>query len=227
MNNLSPSLPVCSSPSVHKWSQAAASLLLAAVWEKTGGSTGVEGNGRAERSTKTLHECLSCTLYFKAEATVGLFKKKKQKNLTLFFPVPKIFFFYYYVKSSSQFMSCLANFVLFSGVLPTTYPRFKPPSLEFIFILAKRPAGKKGRHQWLFCCRRCILVQFILMMPCDALIWLQFTRRHASLCVLIYVYFTHSVVVIVVLPAHVMCQGQRKQYCERRGSNGSLQCSYR
>lgn len=31
MNNISPSLPVCSSPSVHKWSQAAASLLPAAV----------------------------------------------------------------------------------------------------------------------------------------------------------------------------------------------------
>lgn len=51
----------------------------------------MEGNGRPERSTKTLHECLSCTLYFKAEATVGLLKKKKKLDFILL-PSPQDFF---------------------------------------------------------------------------------------------------------------------------------------
>lgn len=113
MNNISSSLPVCGSPSVHKWSQAAASLLLAAVWETDSGSTGVEGNGRAERSTKTLHECLSCTLYFKAEATVGLLKKK-QKTLDFILPSPQDFFCYVKSRILSSILSlCPVWWILF------------------------------------------------------------------------------------------------------------------
>lgn len=88
-------------------------------------------------------------------------------------------------------MSCLANLVLFSGVFLTTHPRFKPPSLEFVFILTKQPKPVRKRRDGT-CGSSAADGRTMHFSPvhfeschgfqlCDALIRMQFTRCHLSL----------------------------------------------